>query len=412
MLAKDLPDPWAPPVRVKLMNEQLIAFKDTTGRIALLQEFCAHRRASLFLARNEGEQSPDGQPGLRCAYHGWKFDVTGQCIDMPNEPPTSRFKDHVKLKSYPAVERGGIVWSYMGPPELMPDLPELEWAVVPADQRYISRRMETVAFTQAVEGGIDSSHASFLHSDGQLWSGFGPIGAAREAGAMQNLMTADTAPRFFIEPTEYGLLIGARRNTPDGKYYWRITQYLMPWYTFIPGGGGDGPRSGHAWVPIDDETCWTWSMTYHPDRPLNAAELASCTNGHGIHTKLIPGTELPAQNAENDYLIDRVMQKHLLSISGIDGTGAQDQAVQESMGPKFDPSQEQLGSSDSAIIAMRRRMIAESRALAAGTSQGPSNLDPRLHRVRSAATVLTQDESWIDATAEQRKAVTRYYAEA
>ena len=413
MPSSELPDPWAAPVRVKLLGEPLVAYKDTTGRIALLQEFCAHRRASLFFGRNESEQSPDGQCGLRCPYHGWKYDVTGQCIDMPNEPPTSRFKDHVQLTSYPAVDRGGIIWTYMGPAEQMPGLPELEWSVVPDEQRYISRRLEHVAFTQAVEGGIDSSHASFLHADGQLWSGYGPnnIGATARASSEMNLMTADTAPRFFIEPTEYGLLIGARRNTPDSKYYWRITQFVMPWYSFIPGGGGGGPISGHAWVPIDDNTSWTWSMTYHPDRALTKKERESCEGGHGIHVRLLPGTELPAQNAGNDYEVDRLMQKHMLSLSGIDGTGAQDQAMQESMGAQFDPGQEQLGSSDSAIIAFRRRLIAETRALAAGTAEDPSSLDPRVHRVRSAAVVLTQSESWIEATSEQRKAVSRHYVE-
>jgi len=413
LASTDLPDPWAAPVRVKLLGEELVAYKDTTGRIALLQEFCAHRRASLFFARNEGEQSPDGQCGLRCAYHGWKFDVTGQCIDMPNEPPTSRFKDHVKLTSYPAVDRGGIIWTYMGPPEQMPGLPELEWSVVPDEQRYVSRRLENVAFTQAVEGGIDSSHASFLHAEnGTLWSGYGPDRIGARVQNEGNLMTVDTAPRFFIEPTEYGLLIGARRNTPDEKYYWRITQFVMPWYSFIPGGGGGGPISGHAWVPIDDTTTWTWSMTYHPDRPLTKTEVESCERGHGIHVRRIPGTDLPAQNAGNDYEINRLTQRHMLSLSGIDGTGAQDQAVQESMGPHFDPSAEQLGSSDSAIIAFRRRLIAEARALDSGAATDPSSLDPHVHRVRSAAVVLTQSESWIDATVEQRKAVTRHYAEA
>ena len=126
MLAKDLPDPWAAPVRVKLLGESLVVFKDTTGRIALLQEFCAHRRASLYFGRNEGEGCLDGQPGLRCPYHGWKYDVTGQCIDMPNEPASSRFKEHVRLTSYPAVERGGMIWAYMGVAEEMPGLPELE----------------------------------------------------------------------------------------------------------------------------------------------------------------------------------------------------------------------------------------------------------------------------------------------
>jgi hypothetical protein len=300
----------------------------------------------------------------------------------------------------------------MGPPELMPGLPEIEWAVVPEEQRYISRRWEKVCFTQAVEGGIDSSHASFLHADGGFWGGFG---AFRRADAQPQaegiaLMTADTAPRFFIEPTDYGLLIGARRNAPDDKYYWRITQFLMPFFQFIPGGGGNGPISGHAWVPIDDENCFTWSMTYHPDRPLNERELLFCTNGHGIHTRLIPGTELPAQHEGNNYEVNRLAQRHMLSLSGIDGVGAQDQAMQESMGPHFDPTSEQLGSSDSAIIAMRRRLIAEARALADGTVSEPSNLNPLSHHVRSAAVVLDKEESWVEATAEQRRAMTRFYA--
>lgn len=409
MLAKDLPDPWAPPVRVKLLNEPLVAFKDTTGRIALLQEFCAHRRASLYFARNEGEGVLDGNPGLRCAYHGWKYDVTGQCIDMPNEPASSRFKEHVKLTSYPAMERGGVVWAYMGKSEEMPGLPELEWAVVPPEQRYISRRVEKVSFTQAMDGGIDSSHASILHADGALWSGYGPL---KDVDRNEPGLNIDTAPRFFIEPTDYGLLIGARRNMADGRYYWRMTQWLMPWFQFIPRGIGDAPISGHAWIPIDDETCWTWSITYHPDRPLSQDEIDYCADGHGIHTRVLSGSEYPAQNADNDYELDRVVQKHLLSISGIDGVGAQDQAMQESMGPQFDPTKETLGSSDSAIVAARRRLIAEARALASDPSGTPSNLKPALHRVRPASAVLDTGESWLDATAELRRAVTRFYAEA
>ncbi len=407
MHARDLSDPWAEPVRVKLLNEPLIVFKDTTGRIALLQEFCAHRRASLYFARNEGEDCADGHPGLRCPYHGWKYDVTGQCIDMPNEPANSRFKQHVKLTSYPCVERGGMIWAYMGKPEEMPGLPDLEWAVVPNEHRYVSRRLEKVCFTQAMEGGIDSSHASILHADTALWADYGPLG---ESDAKQPLMNGDTAPRFFIEPTDYGLLIGARRNTPDGRYYWRITQWLMPWYTFIPRTSADAPISGHAWVPIDDETCWAWSMTYHPDRPLTQAEIDHCESGHGIHVLHIPGTELAAQNESNDYGMNRVFQRHMLSISGIDGVAAQDQAMQESMGPRFEPALESLGSSDSAIVAARRRLIAEARALAEDSTMVPSNLDPQLHRVRSASAVLTTDESWLDATYDQRRALTKYYA--
>jgi hypothetical protein len=148
-------------------------------------------------------------------------------------------------------------------------------------------------------------------------------------------MTSDRAPRFFIEPTDYGLLIGARRNAPDGGYYWRVTQWLMPWYTFIPR-DGDGAIGAHAWVPIDDTTCMAWSITYHPDRPLSDAELKFCKSGAGIHAELIPGTFETVPNAGNDYLIDRQLQAHMLSISGIRGIAQQDAAMQESMGPEAD----------------------------------------------------------------------------
>ncbi len=396
---------WAAPVRVQLMGEQLVCFRDAEGRIAFLQEHCAHRRASLFFGRNEGEDSPDGLPGLRCAYHGWKYDVDGRCIDMPNEPAQSRFKEHVQLTSYPGVERGGIIWAYMGPPELMPALPELEWAVVPADQRYLSRRLENTCFTQAMEGGIDSSHVSFLHADAGYWAGSGPVTAAFAGTA---LLGGDTAPRFFIEPTDYGLLIGARRNAPDGAYYWRVTQWLMPWYTFIPHEGG-GAIGAHAWVPIDDTHCMAWSITYHPDRPLTAPEREFCTNGLGIHAILIPGSEVPVQNESNDYLIDRRLQAHLISLSGISGIGTQDAAMQESMGPEFDPTNERLGSADAAIVASRSRLIAEAHAVAEGHE--PSGLDPAVQRVRSTTAVLPVEVSWLEATADSRRALSRHYAE-
>jgi hypothetical protein len=254
----------------------------------------------------------------------------------------------------------------MGPADAMPGLPELEWAVVPDDQRRVSKRLQNSCFTQAMEGGI--------------------------------------------EPTDYGLLIGARRNAPNGGYYWRLTQWLMPWYTFIPGGGSDHATGAHAWVPVDDEHCTAWSFTYHPDRPLNEREIAGVEGGLGIHQHTIPGSDIPVANASNDYFVDRRMQAHMLSLSGIRGVGTQDAAMQESMGPQFDPSTEQLGSADAAIIASRRRLLAESRALAANPGAVPTGTDPASQRVRSTSAVLTADESWIEATADARRAVSIHYS--
>src|ERR1041385_1840650 len=156
LLAEELPENECPPVRVKLLSERLLAFRDTQGKIGVIDEFCAHRGVSLWFGRNE-------ENGLRCPYHGWKYDRTGQCVDVPSEPEASGFCKKVKLKSYPAVELGDVIWVYMGPPELQPPLPEFEWCTVPAKHRYVTKRTQDCNYLQAIEGGIDSSHVSFLH---------------------------------------------------------------------------------------------------------------------------------------------------------------------------------------------------------------------------------------------------------
>ena len=142
---------------MKLLSERLLAWRDTQGRLALTDEFCAHRGVSLWFGRNE-------QNGLRCPYHGWKYDHTGQCIEVPSEPAESGFCSKIKLKSYPLIERGGILWAYMGPPELQPPFPEFEWTLLPASHCYNGKRWQECNYLQAMEGGIDSSHVSFLHA--------------------------------------------------------------------------------------------------------------------------------------------------------------------------------------------------------------------------------------------------------
>src|SRR5499427_10803580 len=157
LLSWELPDPDCPPVRVKCLGERMVAFRDTQGRLGLIDEFCAHRGVSLWFGRNE-------QNGLRCPYHGWKYDYTGQCVDVPSEPDESGLRNKIKLKSYPLVEGGGILWAYMGPPEFAPPLPAFEWIGLPGTHRYVSKRWQECNYLQAMEGGIDSSHVSFLHS--------------------------------------------------------------------------------------------------------------------------------------------------------------------------------------------------------------------------------------------------------
>ena len=150
LLAEGLPEDDCPPVRVKLLSERLIAFRDSRGRYGLIDEFCPHRGASLWFGRNE-------ECGLRCPYHGWKFDVNGQCIEVPSEPEESGFARKIKVRSYPLVERGGVLWTYMGPPQNQPPLPEWEFALVASEQRFVSKRLQGCNWLQAMEGGIDSS---------------------------------------------------------------------------------------------------------------------------------------------------------------------------------------------------------------------------------------------------------------
>ncbi len=382
LLCEELPEPDCPPVRVTLLSERMIAFRDSDGRLGLLDEFCAHRGVSLWFGRNEG-------CGLRCSYHGWKYDVTGQCVDMPNEPEHSAFAKKVRLKSYPLAERGGVLWTYMGPPASQPPLPEYEFATVPASHSFVSKRVQECNWLQAMEGGIDSSHVSFLHRSelktDPLFKG--------TRGNRYNL--SDPRPVFEVVESAGGLYIGARRNAEHGHYYWRITQWVMPSYTMIPPRGGH-PLHGHFWIPIDDENCWTWSFDYHPTRALTDGEVAAMRDGKGIHVRYVPGTYRPLANKDNDYLMDRVAQREGRTYSGIEGFAMQDASLQESMGPIVDRTKETLVSTDSGIIMARQRLLRAVRALdESGTT--PPGVDRAHQRVRSAAVVLPPEQSYQDA---------------
>ena len=262
LMSEELPQNECPPVRVKLLSERLLAFRDTQGRYGLIDEFCAHRGVSLWFGRNE-------ENGLRCPYHGWKYDHTGQCIEVPSEPAQSGFCNKIKLKSYPLVERGGFLWAYMGPPDKQPPLPEFEVALVPPEQRFISKRWQECNWMQAMEGGIDSSHVSWLHR-GELDND--PLFKGAR-GNKYNL--ADAKPVFEVVESPGGLYIGARRNADDGNYYWRITPWVMPSFTMIPPRGNHSVH-GHFWIPIDDENCWSWSFDYHSTRRLTDEEVRPC----------------------------------------------------------------------------------------------------------------------------------------
>ena len=384
LLAEELLANDCPPVRVKLLSERLVAFRDSKGRLGLIDEFCPHRGASLWFGRNE-------KCGLRCPYHGWKFDVTGQCIEVPSEPTESKFADKIKLKSYPLVERGGVLWTYMGTVEHQPLLPEWEFATVPPKHRFLSKRFQECNYLQAMEGGIDSSHVSFLHS-GNLESD--PLFKGAK-GNKYNL--SDMQPHFEVVESPGGLYIGARRNAENGNYYWRITQWVMPSFTMVPPRGNYSVH-GHFWIPIDDENCWAWSYDYHPTRELTDTEVEAMTRGKGVHVKHVPGTYRPLANKDNDYLMDRDAQRRGTTYSGVEGIAIQDGSLQESMGPIVDRTKENLVSTDNGIIMARHRLMKAAKKLAKGLS--PPGVDTAHQKVRSASVILPPDQPFKDAARE------------
>jgi len=307
LLATELAEPDGPPVRMKLLGERLIAIRDSKGRLGAMDEFCAHRGVSLWFGRNE-------EGGIRCSYHGWKYDVTGQCVDVPSEPGGSCFAEKVKLKSYPMIERGGVIWIYMGPPELQPPPPEWEFATVPANQSFISKRLQESNWLQALEGGIDSSHVSFLHS-GSLKTDPLIRGAK---GNDYNL--ADLRPQFDVADIEGGLLIAVRRQAEDGKVYWRVTPWIMPSFTMVP------PRGDH---PVHGRYPGPHARDPDHDRPRHRAGAAQADGrGPGPGTGRHPAAGRGAERAAHSLGGDRAAREP--AVPGGDARGPAGRAGQAS----------------------------------------------------------------------------------
>ena len=361
LLPSELPQPDSDPVRCRILGEDLIAFRDSHAKVGFIQNNCPHRGASLFFGRNE-------EGGLRCVYHGWKFNVHGNCVDMPNEPAESDFRTKVQAVTYPSAEWGGLVWIYMGPPELAPQLPEMEWCLVPDSHRIVRRWIHETNYAQAAEGDIDTSHIGFLHR--------------RAVDGVAGLPpTRDLAPKLMVKETDYGFVYGGRREEADGRFHWRLTQWMLPFYSIIP---GSYPLTGHAYVPIDDTHTSVIGYRYHAERPLTEPEREQVEQGLQVVPRFDPHTRLPIANRSNDYLIDRQMQQ-TVNFTGIRGISEQDMAMTQSMGPIYARWNEHLGSSDVAVIAMRRVLLRLAQRLTEGARPVAAN-DGRLYRVRALET--------------------------
>jgi nitrite reductase/ring-hydroxylating ferredoxin subunit len=367
LLMKDLPEPDCEPVRLKILGENLVAFRDTNGKVGILDRRCPHRLADLWFGRNENA-------GLTCAYHGWKFDVAGKCVEMPTEPADTTFLQKVKMKTYPTREFGGIVWVYMGPPERMPAQPaQFEWARVPDSHRVVSSWLQDSNYLQATEGEIDSAHVSFNHrwfiQDFIPQTQRGPRNRVSGDGRVMSYI--DGAPRLTVKETDYGFVYGSRRQVSEQEYYWRVTQFLLPFFSLIP--GPTPPRGGRCWVPVDDEHNMVFQYSAHPERPLTDQErLRLSSSPEALFRtpfKLPDGTIIdtwrPKRNKDNDYLIDREMQR-TQNFTGIASGREQDMAMTDGMGAIPERWMEHLGTTDIAIITCRRMLLRLARELRDG----------------------------------------------
>src|SRR5215467_4640714 len=360
--------PDGPPIRVRLMGENLVLFRDTENRIGLIDERCPHRTASMFYGRNE-------ESGLRCVYHGIKFDVDGNCVDIPCVPQASDVQmrnllSQLKIKAYPCIERGDVVWTYMGPPEHKPEFPDLEWTRVPASHRFATRHIQECNWLQGLEGGFDATHLSFLHG--------GDVEKSRRI-----------VPTLYeVLPTDFGFVVGTGRDPGTGTIMWNVNVMLMPFHKII----SSVPAAAHVWAPIDDENTMLYSVDFHPSRPLSEQDLARSKAGDGIHTENIPGTDHAVRNRANDYLIDRALQASGQSYTGMKGLGIQDCAIQESMGPIADRSAEYLLASDAAIVKIRRLLLKTLRDHAAGKPL--PGMSAKSYRVRSMRCEAPKDSDF------------------
>lgn len=381
----------APPMRLRLLGENLVAFRTTSGKVGIFDHRCPHRGASLFFGRNEDD-------GIRCIYHGWKFDVTGKCIETPTESADSDIKDQVKATAYPTQERGGIVWVYMGNAKTLPQLPNLEANFLPEEQRWVRTGMRECNWLQALEGDIDTAHLSFLHLGAMAADDFPP-------GSPAYFFQKDKAPKFEVNETDYGTMYGAYRPGDKGENYWRIAHFLMPFWTMPPGGPLERNIIARAWVPIDDEHTMFWHLSAPlPERPPIAL---SDKGGKGLiginffQEKFLPdssdwlGRSRYMNHSGNDYGIDRDVQRND-SFSGIDGVHMQDQAITESMGAIVDRSREHLGNSDKMIIMTRRKLL-KAVAELNDNKTVPDGVDsPDIYTgMRSGEMIVAKDVDWL-----------------
>jgi phthalate 4,5-dioxygenase oxygenase subunit len=383
-LSEELPERDGAPIRVTVMGEELVAFRDSQGRVGLVDNRCPHRGADMFFGRNE-------ECGLRCVYHGWKFDVTGKPLDLPNVPPGVRHHETVRIKAYPTREYGAVVWAYMGPAaDDLPEVPQLEFGLVSDAKRYVMKQLMECNWVQAMEGDLDTSHFSFLHMPAPHVE----TTENRDVNSPNRhleWMRRDGRPKFDLLDHDVGFVAGGARATDDaGKLYWRMTQFMLPSHGTGPATVPGETYYGLTLVPIDDHSCWMYCYAWNPERDLHAAEREKLREGHGVIAKIGPDY-MPVRNRANGYRLDRGVQKRE-TYTGVKGTAEQDIMIQQSQGLIADRTRETLTATDAAIVHFRRLLMEGATRLAADGKEPEAPYKHGAYRTRPGAWVASADK--------------------
>ncbi|MBL0419686.1 aromatic ring-hydroxylating dioxygenase subunit alpha [Ramlibacter sp. AW1] len=363
------------PVRLRLLGRNFVAFRATDGQVGVLDEHCPHRKASLALARNEDN-------GLRCIYHGWKFNVRGEVVEAPNHAGSQeQFCQHVRVNRYTTVDRGGIVWVWLGQGAKAPPFPELPFIDLPASQRSVTSVEVPTNWVQGVEASMDSSHVGVLHeSTTQITAG---------GGNERLLMTRALAPRLEFEDRPYGYRYAALRALPDAdKVYARVNNFVMPWYGIICPPHAQGPTTVFFSTPVDDVTHRAWFVQFNAHAPLGMTIMSASPDVWNF-------PPLPPGDARDNWGQNRDLMKRGHKTGFPQHLGTEDFAMFISQGPIVDRTDEQLCSADGAVLRVRAQLLKAAREFMAGqtpTAAGHPGLDYR--RVRSVGGVIPAGSDW------------------
>jgi phenylpropionate dioxygenase-like ring-hydroxylating dioxygenase large terminal subunit len=388
-LSSELP-PDAAPIARRILGEDLVLFRDDAGRPGLLGLLCSHRCADLSYGRVE-----DG--GLRCLYHGWLFDVAGRVLEMPAEPPESSYKDKVRHTAYPCIEKGGLIFSYLGTGE-PPELPRYEFLDAPEERRSLARSILDCNWLQSLEGEIDPSHLSYLHRPiGK--KDYRPVpGGTKPA---DEFYKADIHPKLEVERTDFGLRCFSIRNVGPGERYLRITNYVLPCGGAIVGNEGRvGEGYGfHFHVPMDDTHHLRIDYAFNRVRPIDKTRIDA-----QLAQEIRPDGKL-VRSASNRYLQDRQQMKTTTFTGMGEYFPAHDAFATESPGPIHDRTREHLGTADVCIINARKLLVEAIRAVERGEDPPHVIRDPARNDMSNIAVVSAVVPETLDYRTNWREAV-------